>query len=164
MARGEDTLFMETTRITASRTAAEVSEVLIRSGATQIATDYKNARVSGLRWTMMVDGRDMLFNLPARVEPVFQLLKARSERRAYGRTYRLTPATLIELREKAERVAWRQLLRWTQAQLAMIEVGMAKAQEVFLPYWEPSGNGKTVFDIFEAQKFKVLPAPSEEVR
>jgi hypothetical protein len=65
------------------------------------------------------------------------------------------------VREQAERVAWRQLLRWAQAQLAMIETGMAAAEEVFLPYLqEPSG--RTVYEVFAESRFKALPAPESK--
>jgi hypothetical protein len=39
-----------------------------------------------------------------------------------------------ELQQQAERIAWRQILRWLQAQLALIETGMVDAPEVFFPY------------------------------
>jgi hypothetical protein len=36
--------------------------------------------------------------------------------------------------EQAYRVAWRNILDWVQAQMALLEIGMAKMEEVFLPY------------------------------
>ncbi len=158
MARRE-TLFMETTEVSATRSAGEITEVLIQSGATQIATDYKNGKIVGLRWTFNADGQDLLFSMPARVDPLFEIFKKRRAGK-YGNY--LSPADLISLREKSERVAWRQLLRWTQAQLAMMETGMVKPQEVFLPYWQPSGT-RTLFEMMEGQRFKALSAPSESL-
>jgi hypothetical protein len=37
-------------------------------------------------------------------------------------------------REQAERVAWRQWLLWLKVQLALTDVGMTTASEVFFPY------------------------------
>ena len=71
------TLFMETTEVPAARTAGEVSAELIRAGATQIATSYDQGKVIGLRWTMKVNGLDALFEIPARVEPIFEILQKR---------------------------------------------------------------------------------------
>src|SRR6266478_5746936 len=38
--------------------------------------------------------------------------------------------------EQAYRVAWRNILDWVQAQMALLEIGMAKIEEVFLPYMQ----------------------------
>lgn len=145
------TLFMETTEIPAERTAAEISAVLIRAGARQIATDYHDGSITGMRWTIKtISGREMYFAMPARVDPIHHTLLKR-------RTRGLTPKVKIELRRQAERVAWRQLLRWTQAQVALIECGMSEAQEVFFAYQLHVESGKTLFDLFQAHQFKMLP-------
>jgi hypothetical protein len=36
--------------------------------------------------------------------------------------------------EQAYRVAWRNILDWVQAQMALLEIGMVEMEEVFLPY------------------------------
>jgi hypothetical protein len=143
---------METTEVPAERTAAEISSILIQSGATQIATDYDAGRITGLRWTMRVCGRDVLFAMPARVDPVYEILR---KRRSSGW---LSDQDKANLRVKAIRVAWRQLLRWTQAQLAMIECGMVEPAEVFLPYLQ-THSGQSLFDTFKGSEFKMLAAP-----
>ena len=147
------TLYMETTEVTAERTAAEISAVLIRGGATQIATDYDQGRITGLRWTMRVCGRDVLFAMPARVEPIYKMLYKR-------RVGYLSKDREARMRAKAVRVAWRQLLRWTQAQIAMTECGMAEASEVFLPYLQ-TGSGQSLFELLKGSEFKALPAPEK---
>jgi hypothetical protein len=67
---------------------------------------------------------------------------------------------------KARRIAWRQVLRWVEAQLALIETGMVKTQEVFLPYAMVGQNGKrrTMFEVLEEKQFLAIsgPAPKEE--
>jgi hypothetical protein len=152
MSKAKKTLFMETTEVPAERTAAEISSVLIRAGATQIATDYEAGKITGLRWTMRATGRDLLFAMPARVDPIYKIL--------YDRSSSSWSVDKAKLREKAQRVAWRQLLRWVQAQLAMIECGMTEASEVFFPYIQtPSGD--TVYELFRGQGFKMLPAPEK---
>jgi len=113
------TLFMETTQIDPQKTATEITAELVKAGATSINTDYKNGKVSGLRWVMRVSGRDVLFDMPARVDPVFKIINGR---RSYPAGHR------VQDQEQAERVAWRQLLRWVQAQLAMIDTGMVQAR------------------------------------
>jgi hypothetical protein len=104
-------LYMGTTKIDPQKTAGEIIAVLVASGARQIATDYTpQGRIQGLRFIIPTAGNGVAFSLPVRVDPLLKYLR--------------------NDRQQAERVAWRQLLRWTQAQLAMIEVGMVKAEEV----------------------------------
>jgi hypothetical protein len=78
--------------------------------------------------------------MPVRVEPILKILGNR---------------------EQAERVAWRQLLRWVQAQNAMIETGMVQAVEVYLPYMVIHASGQTLFQRMNDSQFKMLPAPEK---
>jgi hypothetical protein len=149
--RAKKTLFMETTQVPAERTASEISSCLIQAGATQIATDYEAGKIKGLRWMMDVRGRKLCFAMPARVEPVFEELRKR-RRQSFNRT---------ELLGQAERVAWRQLLRWVQAQLAMIQCGMTEPGEVFFPFMMHVEANKTVYTLFAEQEFKMLAGPEK---
>jgi hypothetical protein len=63
--------------------------------------------------------------------------------------------------KKAERVAWRQILRWVQAQYAMIETGMVQPAEVFLAYMVNPATNRTLFDHMIETQFKALP-PSRQ--
>ena len=83
-------LYMGTTKIEPQKTAAEIMTVLVASGARQIATDYGPAgKIKGLRFVISVSGREAIFALPVRTEPLMKHLR--------------------NDREQAERVAWRQL-------------------------------------------------------
>ena len=144
------TLFMETTKIEPGKTAGEIMELLAQANARQIAVEYDDKRtICGMAFLILVDGRTLPFRLPARVDPVFSIINGR---RKTGRTSH----TAID-REQAVRVAWRQLLRWVQAQLAMIETGMVTTHEVFLPYAQDR-NGKTLYELLSESKFKMLEA------
>ncbi len=134
------TLYMGTTSIDATKTAGEITSELVKAGATSINTDYKNGKVCGLRWVMCVNGSDVLFDMPVRIEPIAKLIRDRAQ---------------------AERVAWRQLLRWVQAQNAMIETGMVQAVEVYLPYVVVHSSGQTLFQRMNENQFKMLPAPEK---
>lgn len=152
------TLYMETTEIPAERSVAEVASELIKAGATQIATDYSQGKVVGLRWTMRVNGADALFEMPARVFPIYRVLRERKGFRLIEYTPDFVPSDKLTW-QKAERVAWRQLLRWVQAQNAMIETGMVQPLEVFTAYWIPAGQSRTLFQNLMESQFKALPAP-----
>jgi hypothetical protein len=161
--RERRSLFMETTEIPAERTAAEISAEIIKAGATQIATDYKDGQILGLRWTMRVFGGDVAFSMPARVKPVYEIF---AKRKGYSSSYwwkkdangNPTDKPYDEnLYAKARRVAWRQLLRWVQAQLAMIETGMVRPEEVFFAYMFDPVKDQTLFQNFETTGgFKLL--------
>jgi hypothetical protein len=140
MSTGKRTLYMETTEIAAEKTAGEIISALVTAGATQVNTEYEAGKITGLRWIMRINGQDMLFAMPARVEPVYQILYSRVKDR-WG-------IDKAKIREKAVRVAWRQLLRWVQAQLAMVECGMAETSEVFFPYIQ-TGMGQSLFEAFK---------------
>src|SRR6266516_2976611 len=54
--------------------------------------------------------------------------------------------------EQAYRVAWRNILDWVLAQMALLEIGMAKMEEVFLPYMQDR-DGVTFFERMEERGF-----------
>lgn len=148
-------LYMETTEISASKTAAEISTLLVEAGAREISLQYgETNNLVGLRFVLVVEGTPVQFALPVRVEPVFKILNGR--RKQYGQFSR--GMMVKQDREQAERVAWRQLLRWIQAQLAMIDTGMVQAQEVFLPYLLHAGTQQTLFEYFKGDGMKLLAA------
>lgn len=136
----KQTLYMGTTKIDATKTAGEITSELVKAGATSINTDYRGGKICGLRWVMRVNGSDVLFDMPVRVEPISKLIRDR---------------------DQAERVAWRQLLRWVQAQNAMITTGMVQAVEVYLPYVVVHPSGQTLFQRMNESQFKMLPAGTQ---
>jgi hypothetical protein len=150
---------METTQVSPLKTAGEITELLVRARATQIATEYDSGRISGLRFIIPAAGKHYCYELPVRVDPVFKLLNGRRPKDTWRRGNQAEWADKDH--EQAERVAWRQLLRWIQAQLAMIEVGMVAADEVFLPYLQ-SQDGRSMYQLFAANEFKMLSAPEKE--
>ena len=150
MSRARKTLYMETTSIASDRSAAEICAELVKAGANQIATTYKDGRIVGLRWSMRICGDDRLFDMPVRVDPVFKIINGR---RSWPSSHTATD------RAQADRVAWRQLLRWVQAQMAMIDTGMVETAEVFSPYMV-GAQGKTLWEmISEGNMLMLLPAP-----
>jgi len=138
-------MYMETTCIDASKTAGEVMVELRKAGAKSINQDFgPGGAIVGMKWVQPVMGRDMLFEMPIRVDPVLKRLTIRRGDRQH-----------------AERVAWRQLLRWIQAQNAMITCGMAQAHEVFAPYMVVGPGGETLFQMIESgSQLKILASPT----
>jgi hypothetical protein len=123
------TIYMETTKVPPERSASEITSLLVRAGARQLLMEYDKAgKLTGLKFMLEIRGRPVPFALPARTDAVFKYLQTQRKRGRGGKE--------DQDREQSERIAWRQLLRWVQAQIAMIEIGMVEAGEVFLPYVE----------------------------
>lgn len=135
-------LFMETTQVSDQRTAAEIQSLVATKGATKIQVDYLHGQVEGLSFCFMVGEQEVPFRLPCRWQSVVALLRRSNRNPRKGDTYETW----------GRRVAWRQLLRWVEAQLALIETGMVKTEEVFLPYAIMMGQ-KTVFEMFAEKQF-----------
>lgn len=140
------TPFMSTTEIDPMKTAGEITSCLVASGARKIMNEYDGGKIVGLTFSIDVDGLEQAFTLPVRVEPVYRLLQQQRHRGRIDRT-------------QAERVAWRQLFRWIQAQCAMIETGMVETAEVFMPYMLQAGR-KTLYEVYRERQL-CLPAPEE---
>lgn len=61
-------------------------------------------------------------------------------------------------REQAERVAWRIIKDWVEAQMAILESEMVQMDEIFLPYMVGSG-GQTFFQAYRENQL-MLPGGS----
>jgi hypothetical protein len=140
-------LFMETTKIPASQTVGEIQRILGEYGASAIRTDYDQGEVVAVSFTISINGDQIPFRLPCRweaIKTIFELRRKRRSRR--GRP-------VGDLTAQAKRVAWRQILRWVEAQLALTETKMAKLQEVFMPYLLMD-KGQTIFEKMESQNWR----------
>lgn len=143
-------LYMETTKIPADKTAGEISSLLAQAGASKVMTDYENREAVGLTFSINIEGRETPFKLPVRVEPIFRHIQRMKKPENRDRL-------AVQDMEQAKRVAWRQVLKWVQAQLAMIDTGMVQSHEVFMPYAMLNRSKKTLFETYQEQGLKALP-------
>lgn len=136
-------IFMGTTVIDANTTIGQITGVLVRHGARQVSTDFSaDGRVEAVCFSIAVPNvsQHVGFRLPCRTERLLKMLR--------------------NDKAQAERTAWRQVLRWVEAQMAMVEAGMAQTHEVFMPYSVITG-GTTMFQIWEGQIQKQIAAPDQ---
>lgn len=142
-------LYMETTKIPVESTVADIQRVLSRYRCKAIATKFTDAgEVEAVVFSIDYGGREMPFKLPARWEPIFELLnKSRSPRNQ--------EKLAVQDQEQAKRVAWRQILRWVEAQLALVQTNMVEMAEVFMPYIALR-SGQTAFEAVRAGGFAML--------
>ena len=143
-------IFMETTKIPVSKTVGEIQSLLGQYGCSGVMVLYDKGEVSAVAFEVMhLDlNRKVAFRLPCRWEPIFKELTGRQKRPRDGKE--------AELMEQAKRVAWRQILRWVEAQLALVETKMVKVLEVFLPYIQTNLEGQTLFEKIEKENFKAV--------
>ena len=138
-------IFMATTKIPAEKTAGEISTMLSRSGMVKyIQTEYDGGDIVGISFIVTTGEQRVPFRLPAKMEPVLEAMRKDKK----------TPRHLLNL-EQARRVAWRQVLRWVQAQMALIEIGMVDIKEVFMPYIMVSKE-QTLYDQIKGKNFMML--------
>jgi len=155
MSRRRDSILMETTEVSPERTAGEIISKLVQIGANEINQTFEGGKIVGIKWMLTIHGQPRLFEMPVRTEGVYRILQSRHKSWDQTRYHDVDKV-------KAERVAWRQLLRWIEAQIAMIQTQMARAEEVFLPYLYDPATGTTLFRWMDERRFPALPAGSDK--
>jgi hypothetical protein len=140
------------------RIFAELQGTLVAHGAKHISYEYgDDGTVVGVTFVVPVQGRLLPIKLPARVKNAQALLKQQwdagliSHKRGAEKTYGFA---------QAYRVAWRNILDWVQAQMALLDIGMVKMEEVFLPY-VVYREGKTLYEYYEQRGFQ-LPTSDKQ--
>lgn len=128
-----------TTSVPVAKTLAEVTRLLVDAGARSISTTYgPTGSPTGVAFTVETAYGPRSFALPARAERVQAVLGRQKVETRYR-----TP-------EQAERVAWRIVKDWLEAQLALIRTEMVALDQVMLPYMvdDESGGGHTVYELY----------------
>jgi hypothetical protein len=138
--------FMASTKIVSEKTASEIQMLLGQKGASRILTEYEGKEISALSFMIEVNGKSIPFRLPLRWASCLAAM----------RSDRSTPRHYCN-EDQAKRTAWRVLLRWVQAQFALIDTQMASITEVMLPYAQIGEY--TLYEKLEREQFKMLPSP-----
>jgi len=134
-----------TTSISTEKTAAEIQKQLAQAKAQAVLCEYDDEGImSCISFRIMTPHGTCMFKLPANIEGVYLAIK--NNRKIPNR---------LKTREQAARVTWRILKDWVEAQVAIVEAGMASLTEVFLPYAQGK-DGKTIYQSIEDQKFKAI--------
>jgi hypothetical protein len=138
-----------TTTIDATKSASECIARLASHGASAIGITYTDKKPDGLTFKIETVHGERQFSLPVNVNGT---LKALDKARRAGSI----PARYAS-REQAERVAWRVLKDWLEAQLALIEAGVADMAEVMLPYLHVA-PGLTLYRVYLENEQRALEA------
>ncbi len=159
-----------TTKIPVETTIAEIEKMLADSGASKILKDYdQESNVSSISFTLVTEKGELPFKLPMNKESVLQVLKnqsgeyrrQKSRSGGYGQQVRVIPDSMVN-KEQADRVGWRIIKDWLEAQLALFFLQMVKIEEIFLPYMYNAKEDKTMFQMLEEKGFDKLIEHKEE--
>ena len=132
-----------TTTIESYKTVAEIEKILVKHKAKSIMKDYQDESIVALSFLIDVGYNQIPIKLPAKIEECYMVLC--NEKKNDTKNIKAT-------KEQAERVAWRILKDWIEAQMALLDINMVKFEEVFMPYIVDS-NGRTLFEKLEERQF-----------
>lgn len=123
-----------TTKVNVFNTLGEIQAQLVKHGAKKIMQDYDEVgHITALIFMIDTPLGPRGIRLPANTEAVHAVLlrqKVKCDR------------------DQAERVAWRIIKDWVEAQMAILESEMVQMDEIFLPYMIDR-SGKTLFQKYQ---------------
>lgn len=128
-----------TTTIKATKTASEMQTKLAKAGAHHVSLSYEQGDPTGLTFVIDTAHGMRSYSLPIDAPAVKKVL----EKQGVPFKYRSL--------EQAERVAWRILKDWLEAQLAIVETQMVTLDQVMLSYMT-APDGRTVYDLYLDQQ------------
>ena len=132
-----------TTTVDALKTVSEIEYILMKHNAKSIMKNFDGESITGLSFLIDTGVQQIPVKLPVRTEECLEVLK--KEKASGTKSIKAT-------KEQAERVAWRILKGWVEAQMALLDINMVQLQEIFLPYIElPDGN--TIYQTLEQKQF-----------
>lgn len=139
-----------TTTINTNKTIGEIQELLRKHGATAIMTEYSNGNAIGLSFKIMTPRGELGIRLPSNTDRVLQVLK----------NQRKNNNKIKDTFDQANKVAWRIIKDWIDAQMAILETEMVEMEEIFLPYMI-NNNGQTLYQAFKNNKLMLKGETNE---
>lgn len=130
------------------KTLSDIQKELVRARANSIRTDYDDqGAIVAIYFQINVEGKGLPFRLPAKVKEAYRIMYEGKQQEWKYKEQRM---------EQARRTAWRIVYTWLKAQIALIELEQAKAEEIFLPYLVV-GKNQTLFEQMRDNQF-LLPS------
>lgn len=130
-----------TTKVDVYTTIGQIQRNLVDHGAKKILQEYDDqGQITALSFMIDTLTGTRAIRLPADVEAVQNVLanqKVKADRK------------------QAERVAWRIVKDWVEAQMAILEAQMVTMDQIFLPYMLDSAGRKTLYEAFCEKKLMI---------
>lgn len=134
------------TTIEACKTVCEIEAILMQHGARSIWKEIsEDGRIQAMSFSVETPYGELPIRLPVKVAPVFAILTQEKQKKR--------KSAIKATKEQAEKVAWRILKNWIEAQMALVEIEMVKMEQIFLPYAVIDASGQTVFERLECNRF-----------
>ena len=128
------------TKVDIYATLGAIQGQLVKHGAKKIMQDYDDqGRIVSISFLIDTPAGVRGIRLPANVDAVHTVL-ARQKVKCD--------------REQAERVAWRIVKDWVEAQMAILESEMVQMDEIFLPYMV-NDKGQTFFAAYRENQLRL---------
>ena len=137
-----------TTKVDIFTTLGQIQGQLVKHGARKILQEYDaDGHVEAVSFMIDTPVGVQAVRLPANVEAVQRVLikqKVKCDR------------------EQAERVAWRIVKDWVEAQMAILESEMVSMAEIFMPYMIADRDGNTMYQLFTSRALQITAGAQEE--
>lgn len=137
-----------TTKVDIFTTLGQIQGQLVKHGARKILQEYDDdGHVEAVSFMIDTPVGVQAVRLPANVEAVQQVLikqKVKCDR------------------EQAERVAWRIIKDWVEAQMAILESEMVSMAEIFMPYMIADRDGNTMYQLFANRTLQITAGVQPE--
>jgi hypothetical protein len=137
-----------TTTIDADKSAMECIAILVKHGAKNVGISLGEDKVpDGLDFVVMTQWGLQQYSLPINMSGTEKALKNA------WREHRIEPRFATP--EQARRVAWRVIKDWLEAQLALVEAGVADLPQTMLPFMKVAVD-KTMWQAVVEQRMREL--------
>lgn len=133
-----------TTTVDSFKTVSEIEYILMKHKAKSIMKTYDGESITGLSFLIDTGMQQIPVRLPVKVDECLEVLK--QEKKNSSRS------NIEATRDQAERVAWRILKDWVEAQMALLDIQMVRFEELFLPYIETQ-TGQTIYERLKERQF-----------
>lgn len=128
-----------TTLVPAEKTIGEITSLLVRKGARSIQSEYcENGQIEGLSFVMQVGGIPVRFQLPSNEEGVLGVMLKEKPFNPSYHGWGKEEEYRAKFKAQANRVSWRILKDWIEAQIALIESGQAEMGRSLCPMLSPT--------------------------
>lgn len=99
-----------TTKVDSAKSVAQIQGILGSKGASHVSVDYENGKAKAVMFGLSLDGSPLNFRLPCNIDGV---------RKALVREKKMTAA---RDNLQCERIAWRIVKDWVEAQMAFLKI------------------------------------------
>ena len=126
-----------TTKVDVYQTLGEIQGILVRHGARKVLQDFDvEGRPEALSFMIETPVGVRGITLPAKVDAVLDVMQQQKVKCD---------------RDQAERVAWRIVKDWVEAQMALLESAQVEMDQIFLPYMT-NARGQTLYELYRCNQ------------